>query len=433
MANDQSWITLQGFTAIVGALAGVLALLVLLAPWTPYHLGENKERLLLLFGAIVEASSVVLVCRICSPISRPSGNNDHHTSQRIPNSVLATTAMMSVAMFLLLWIWEPPTRQQMARQILNFRGVSVTRDNYKMSLEIGDWGAVDLFHDVGFDTSSAFTWLGDPAETDSRIPSVFMLLHQKDEHKEMKLRRTLTALADPLSQQALPWNSRDAANRRVLLIDQPIPLKDAGFETRFTNVPGVSPPALQRLLTSDGLSLLGYSVLWNNREAVQELLYLNASLAAATVPLARAGGLPQHSHLLAVDPFLYVLNIDANDGDLAGLNGSNEQHSLVSELRNQGYHPSWFSAPDDVHSERCSSGPWSNVDPSLKYQRFLGYRQVAGEYALAEFALESCRFSNHTTQSDGQMNYAFLRVGDENSISNGAARAVVRIVEPAPL
>ena len=161
---------------------------------------------------------------------------------------------------------------------------------------------------------------------------------------------------------------------------------------------------LDRLLTMDGISLLGYAVLWEQREAVNTLLDLGADLRVATAPLLRIGELPPGSELLAVDPFLYVLN---EDSDLVVLNEDNRTDRYVEMLRNQGYHPSLFADPQGVlkpgeGTTRVCSAPVALVGPSAKYRRFLGFRRTADRYSIADLMVKACVASDDTGQSRRQ-------------------------------
>ena len=61
--------------------------------------------------------------------------------------------------------WPAPDRRQIAQQMLNDRGMFLTRQYFKTALEVGNTHGVDLFLDAGFPPSLAVNLFGQPAET----------------------------------------------------------------------------------------------------------------------------------------------------------------------------------------------------------------------------------------------------------------------------
>ena len=64
--------------------------------------------------------------------------------------------------------WPAPDRRQIAQQMLNDRGMFLTRQYFKTALEVGNTHGVDLFLKAGFPPSLAVNLFGQPAET---VPS----------------------------------------------------------------------------------------------------------------------------------------------------------------------------------------------------------------------------------------------------------------------
>ena len=87
--------------------------------------------------------------------------------------MIASTALLVVSLS-----WPAPDRRQIAQQMLNDRGMFLTRQYFKTALEVGNTNGVDLFLEAGFPPSLAVSLFGETAETvpDRRtIDSLFAL------------------------------------------------------------------------------------------------------------------------------------------------------------------------------------------------------------------------------------------------------------------
>ena len=57
--------------------------------------------------------------------------------------------------------WPAPDRRQIAQQMLNDRGMFLTRQYFKTALEVGNTHGVDLFLEAGFPPSLAVNLFGE--------------------------------------------------------------------------------------------------------------------------------------------------------------------------------------------------------------------------------------------------------------------------------
>ena len=175
---------------------------------------------------------------------------------------------------------------------------------YKTALEVANTNGVVLFHDAGFSPTLAFELLGEQAETVPAQRTVDVLLSLGAAELDALLPVVAVARAS-------------APGYR--LIDNLVRYRssDAGVGIGGRTAPGGAPAeqntALDQLLSSTGLPLLGHAVLRARSEAVHVLLGLGANARAATLPLAGIGALPPRFDLLAVDPFLFVAQEDGMD------------------------------------------------------------------------------------------------------------------------
>ena len=401
-------LTIHNLSASVGAIAGVIALFVIVEPHTPHYLGYLR------IPSIILLSLILLTC-IFTLIHRHFASIDSAFRKLLAptkSSIMIWIMLLSSAVGCLIYIWQPPSKPQIARQILNTRGMLLSREHYLTSLEIGDWTAIQLFHDAGFDSESAFAWLGGSAVTHPDRLSVQVLLERTT---PSALRNTIRAFANSEPQ---PFSGAEELD----LIDRPIRVPLESSHEIFASILPREPRHLQDMLANDGLPLLGYAILWEQRDSVNTLLNLGAKLRPATMPLLRLGVLPADFELLAVDPFLYVLNFESTVDSLDTLTDYNRAAPLVAMLRNQGYSPSRFADPEKEPSGFCTDHGLSEIGPSAKYSRFIGYRVTAGEYQLVDFEITSCISTSHTSQADGTLHYT-----DTSSRMDGA---VLRTVGP---
>ena len=427
MSNDSRkhtvTITLQSLSASIGAIVGLIALLVILAPKTPHHLGSNKELVVLCLGAVSVFCLLLLIVRFAKP-ERPPMPSVIDAFKSTPSAILSAVTLVGVAVSLLLIIWNHPSERQIARQILNNRGMHLTRNDYMTALEIGDEDAIVLFHEAGFSPRTAFIWLGGPAATHPDRLSAHVLLTANDGDQ---LRSVVRSFAQSATRPtgSLSGVELDLTDTRIV-----VQIDDSRRRSEILADSAALSRELDNLLTTDGISLLGYAVLWEQRKAVNTLLELGADLRIATAPLLRVGELPSGSELLAVDPFLYVLN--DGDGNLVVLNENNRSDRYVQMLRDQGYYPSLFADPKGVLEQGsrgsvCSS-PVALVGPSAKYRRFVGFRRTADGYSIAELVVKACVASNDTGQIDASVR--FLGIGEDGGpVSDGQMDAVLRVAK----
>ena len=80
--------------------------------------------------------------------------------------------------------WPAPDRRQIAQQMLNDRGMFLTRQYFKTALEVGNTTGVDLFLKAGFPPSLAVNLFGERAETvpDRRVIDSLFALDEETRH-----------------------------------------------------------------------------------------------------------------------------------------------------------------------------------------------------------------------------------------------------------
>ncbi len=402
-------ITIQNLSASVGAIAGVIALFLVIAPRTALSLGAWKTPGIVVLAIAVAASTIALLHRILA-------SQDSMLRKRLEptrTSIIVWIIVVGTAVLYLLAIWTPPTPQQIARQILNNRGMFLTRAHYMTSIEIGDWGSVDLFHEAGFDHSTAFHWLGHPAQTHPEMLSLDMLMSHDDVDR---LTNTIAAIAGHDN------NDTDSTRRPTTLIDDPILATYSFNEDGRQSWSESASEELIHMVSAKGLPLLGYAILGSNRSAVDALLGLGADWTAATIPLLELGELIKYSPLLMIDPFLFLLNShrQGEDAGLYLLDQTDVKHPLVDTLRDQGYYPTQFA-----FSYTYADHPKDCVDDRMR--RFVGFRRLeSGDYELGDFVSSWCVTANQIVQADGEMN--FIPAGNEDPDARGSrVRGVLRI------
>ncbi len=366
-------ITMQGLAKFLGAIGGLLTTFVLVQPWTIYYLGLLKTPLLGIVLVTVVFFALVLVKRRRGRKPPWVAVFDPTNTRTICLLVAASTVASA-----LLFTWSQPTRQQIAQQILNDRGMFLRRLYYKTALEVANTNGVALFHDAGFSQPLAFELLGEQAETVPDQRSVDVLLSLSD-----------AELADLLPVVAVPRPS----GLGYELIDNLIRYRssDAGANIPDRITPSATPAeldgALEQLLLSTGLPLLGHAVLNEKTHAIDLLLALGADARLATLRLANIGELPSTLDLLAVDPFLFIASRTSDDGAF-----SDQAMALLTGLQAAGLVPSGFAVEaltklgyeSSTRAGTCDAGQ-TPVTPG----RFLGYRQSNnGEYALGEFKVK---------------------------------------------
>ena len=383
-------ITMQGLAKFIGAAGGLLATFVLVQPWTVYYLGALKMPLVGTLLATTVFFAVVLARRRGRRRPRWVAMLDA-TKTRTLWLLVAASAVSGT----LLVAWSQPTRQQVAQQILNDRGMFLRRLYYKTALEVANVGGVALFHDAGFSRTLAFELLGEQAETVPDRRSVDVLLALSD----AELTGLLSVVADT-----------EPSAASYALIDKPIRYRssDAGVDIPGRAAPRGTPPAepnraREELLSSTGLPLLGHAVLREQTDKIDLLLRLGADARLAALPLAGVGALPPSLNLLAVDPFLFV-------AQRANSISSSQPISLLSDFQAAGLAPSRFA--DEALTELKSHAP-SRARPCDAAQtsdtpkRFLGYRYITNAgYALGEFKVErpiGC--TRYATHVEGQLRF----------------------------
>ena len=364
---------MQGLAKFLGAVGGLLTSFVVVQPWTIYYLGLLKTPLL----GIVLVTTVFFALLL---VERRGGRKPPWVAVFDPTNTRTICLLVaaSVVASALLFTWSQPTRQQIAQQILNDRGMFLRRLYYKTALEVANTNGVALFHDAGFSRPLAFELLGEQAETVPDQRSVDVLLSLSD-----------AELADLLPVVAVPRPSGPGYE----LVDNLIRYRssDAGADIPDRITPSAAPAelegALERLLFSTGLPLLGHAVLNEKTHAIDLLLALGADARLATLRLASIGELPPTLDLLAVDPFLFVASrTSGGDGD------SDQAIALLTGLQAAGLVPSGFAAETltklgyegTARAGTCDAGQ-TPVIPG----HFLGYRQrTEGEYVLGELEVK---------------------------------------------
>lgn len=405
-------ITIQNLAASVAAIAGLLALFLVLAPRAALSLGAVQLPVILLLAAILSLCALVLLHRLFA------NRNSKLRERLLPTrtSIIVWILLVGGALVYLLSIWQPPTEQQVARQILNNRGLLLTRAHYMTTVEIGDWNSLRLFHEAGYNRSTAFDWLGRRAQTHPELLSIDLLLSQID---NQSFKNTVSVIANGQAQTS-------SSSVESALINKAISI-DEEYDLGNHELWETASPALAELATTRGITMLGHAILARNRKAVMALLSLGADWALATMPLLEIAELAKYSPLLAVDPFLYVLNDENRDesGELTLLE-RDSTHPLADILMEQGYRPSQLArayAASDL-PRTCAAG-------ELAAQRgFVGYRRTTDGYEVGDFVFSSCTVSRHTIQAEGTM--AFIDIDHEDaSLHESSLHAVLRIASRA--
>ena len=85
-------------------------------------------------------------------------------------------------------LWPAPDERQIAQQMLNDRGMFLTRQYFKTALEVGNTHGVDLFLKAGFSPALAVNLFGESAETmpDRRVIDTFFALDDNARHTILK-------------------------------------------------------------------------------------------------------------------------------------------------------------------------------------------------------------------------------------------------------
>ena len=94
--------------------------------------------------------------------------------------MLASAVLLAGAL-----LWPAPDSRQIAQQMLNDRGMFLTRQYFKTALEVGNANGVDLFLKAGFSPSLAVSLFGEKAETVPGrrvIDSLFALEDEETRH-----------------------------------------------------------------------------------------------------------------------------------------------------------------------------------------------------------------------------------------------------------
>ena len=389
--GHQVQITMQGLAKSLGTVGGLLTTFVLVQPWTLYYLGLLKTPLLLL--ALLTTVFFALVA-----LERRHGRKPPWVAPFDPTHTRTISLLVaaSIVASALLITWSQPTRQQIAQQILNDRGMFLRRLYYKTALEVANTNGVALFHDAGFSPPLAFELLGEQAETVPDQQSVDVLLSLSE-----------AELADLLPVVAVPRGSEPGYE----LVDNLIRYRtsDAGATMPGRITPSAAPPQLdnplEELLFATGLPLLGHAALNKNTEAIDLLLALGADARLATLRLASVGELPTALNLLAVDPFLFVA-----DRVLRNRMSSDEAITLLTAMHAAGLAPSTHAMEAIAtlgHEPRSRKRKCDADQTSASPGRFLGYRQdTDGENWLGEFVpthLIGCgRYVRHF---DGELHF----------------------------
>ena len=379
-------ITVGGFAKFLGTVGGVLTTFIVVQPWTLYYIGTAKVALVLILIAIAIFFIALLAARKRGP-SRFAALFAHTTTEML--SLLMATTVATAA---LLLIWSQPTRQQVAQQILNDRGMFLQRQYYKTALEVGNANGVALFGEAGFGSTLAFELLGQPAETVPDRRSVDVVLDLDD----TTLRELLAVIA-----------TERPAGTDYALIDSAIAYTNTPDLQGESREPSEAPGAL---LFSTGLSLLGHAILQTDPETVELLLTLGADGRFATLPLLVHDALPERFYRVAIDPFLF-------------LNPESMRDNAV--IRVPGFAPSTFATPSQAGQFTASS--CDAVRPSPAPKRFLGYLRAADAAdALVELVIErSIGCTRYATHTEGYLR----RIADDQkevallTMPTAAARA----------
>ena len=391
--GPQIAITLQSLAKWVGASGGLLTTFVIVQPWTMYYLGLLKPILFFTLSTTgLFFASIVTVRRRGHPHAHSWVAIFDRTTTEILWFIVGASFIGSG----LLASWSQPTRQQVAQQILNDRGMFLQRIYYKTALEVGNTNGVALFHDAGFSPTLAFELLGEPAETVPDRRSLDVLLSLSDAE--------LTDLL-PIVTAAQPSAGHSSLVDNVVRYRTPDP-RAAGLESAGQHITAMpSNGALTELLFSDGLPLLGHALLRGKSEIVDLLLSLGASARLAALPLARVDALPPGLHLLAVDPFLFVAErVSAAPTD-ASLRRT--AMNLLNDFRALGRTPSTF-ANEALRQLRYSVAPRVHACQDLVTpNHFVGYRYSPQDgYSLGQFRVQhTIACTSYATHVEGQLQF----------------------------
>ncbi len=365
-------ITAQGVVGVIGGAGGLLTTFVLVQPWTLYYAGFLRVPLLVIAALTAAFFAVMLEERRRRSILLPQwAAMFSPTRTRILWLIVAVCVVSSS----LLSAWSPPTRQQIAQQILNDRGMFLRRLFYKTALEVANANGVALFHDAGFSPTLAFELLGEQAETVPAQRTVDVVLSLNAAELETLVPVVAVARASVPGYRLIDNLVRHRSS-------------DAGVGIAGRTAPDGAPTepniVLGRLLSSPGIPLLGHAVLGERSEAVNVLLGLGANARTATLPLVRIGALPPRFDLLAVDPFLFVARQDGVE--------LTRKTTLLEQMQAAGLTPSTFadSALAELgYASRTRPTSCSSADASDGIRHFLGYRFDSNEgYALGEFTAD---------------------------------------------
>lgn len=378
-------ITLGGFAKFIGAVGGVLTTFIVVQPWTLYYIGIAKLPLVLIAATMAVFLIALLAARkwdlsCLTEILGPT-----------TPAMLFLILVASITTAFLLLIWSQPTRQQVAQQILNDRGMFLQRQYYKTALEVGNVNGVELFGEAGFGPTLAFELLGQPAETAPDRRSVEVVL----DLNHSTLREMLAMIA-----------TERPAGASYALIDSAIVYTDNNPNAQG----GIPEPNEPRgdVLFSTGLSLLGHAVSQNAPEIVELLLTLGADARFATLPLVARGALPGDFSNLAIDPFLFF-----------------DRASVTENTVVPGFTPSTFarSSYPDMLAGRPPASSCDAVQPPPAPRRFLGYlRTNDDDDTLIELEIERAigctRYAIHTEghltrTADEQKEVALLTIPTE--------------------
>ena len=386
IGTDSMEITIAGLAKVLGAIGGLVTTLVVVQPWTVYYIGALKAVFVVLMMGFAVFFAVLLLDRKLRML--------HLTTlfSRTATQTLWILICALSASSLLLGVWSQPTRQQVAQQILNDRGMFLQRLYYKTALEVGNANGVELFHEAGFGPELAFELLGQTAETVPDRRSVDVLLNLDDDTLRellyVMVREGPSAEGYRLIDNAIRYQGANSGREMPGLTDEQVArdsvvaLMEDSDDLRF----------------SAGLSLLGHAVLQRNGRAVRLLLSLGADARVATLPLLRADELPAEFRELAVDPFLFLAAVEQTDGDL--------------DVR--GFVPSAFVESDAELGERDRSPSCAAVSDGVVPKRFVGYRQLGeDDYAVGELVVDrAIGCTRYATHWEGTLRFG--RATDSN-------------------
>ena len=92
--------------------------------------------------------------------------------------------LASASLLFISLLWPTPDKRQIAQQMLNDRGMFLTKEYFKTALEVGNKGGLDLFLKAGFPPSLAVNLLGQRAETvpDKEVIDLLFALDEETRH-----------------------------------------------------------------------------------------------------------------------------------------------------------------------------------------------------------------------------------------------------------